>query len=91
VKRVEAFIKAQNGLKIKTLSGEDIDRYFEMTGRVNRLSYWQFRRCIDAMRTLYRGLPVIPAAREVDWRYRLDPTGVLDADKPASSMPPGTT
>jgi len=38
VKRVEAFIKSQNGLKIKILSGDEIDRHFEMTGRENRLS-----------------------------------------------------
>ena len=35
VKRVEDFIKAQNGHKIKTLSEDDIARYFEMMGRQN--------------------------------------------------------
>ncbi len=50
MKRVEAFIKAQNGLKIKTLSGDDIARYIETTGRQNRLPGWQFRQCIDAIR-----------------------------------------
>jgi len=80
VKRVEAFIKAQNGLKIKTLSGDDITRYFEMIGRKNRLSSWQFRQCIDAIRILYCDLLAIPAAREVDWRFWLDSARELDAE-----------
>jgi len=50
VKRVEAFIKAQNDRKIKTLSADEINRYFEMIGRRNRLAGWQFRQCIDAIR-----------------------------------------
>ena len=49
VKRVETFIKAQNGRRIKTLSGADIAGYFEAIGRQNRLPGWQFRQCIDAI------------------------------------------
>lgn len=33
VKRLEDFIKAQNGHKIKHLSASDIHQYFEMIGR----------------------------------------------------------
>ena len=36
VKHVEDFIKAQNGNKIKRLSGSDIELYFKVTGRQNR-------------------------------------------------------
>jgi len=49
VKRVEDFIKAQNGQKIKALSGHDIDRYFEVIGRQQRLAGWQYYQCIDAI------------------------------------------
>jgi hypothetical protein len=82
VKRVEAFIKAQNGHKIKTLSGDDIARYFEMIGRENRLSGWQFRQWIDAIRILYCDLLATPSARAVDWRYWLDSATELDAEHP---------
>ena len=68
VKRVEDFIKAQSGRKIKTLSAEEINRYFEMIGRQNLLMGWQFRQCIDAIRILYSDLPAILAARTVDRR-----------------------
>jgi len=53
VKRVEEFIKAQNGFKIKLISREGSDRYPEMTGRNKGLECWQFYQCIDAIRILY--------------------------------------
>ena len=42
VKRIEEFIKAHEGRKIKSLSGSDIQRYFELIGRQDRLAGWQF-------------------------------------------------
>ena len=39
VKRIEEFIKAHNGHKIKALSGSDVARYFDMIGRQNRLAW----------------------------------------------------
>ena len=53
VKRIEEFIKAHEGRKIKSLSGSDIQRYFALIGRQNRLAGWQFRQCVDAIRILY--------------------------------------
>jgi integron integrase len=85
VKRNEDFIKAQNGLKIKALSGDDIACYFEETGRQNRLSGWQFRQCIDAIRILYCDLLATSAAREVNWRYWLDSARELDVDHPTTA------
>ena len=52
VKRVDAFIKAHNDHKIKGLSSSDIGRYLETIGRENRLSGWQFRQVVDAIRIL---------------------------------------
>jgi hypothetical protein len=54
VKRVEAFIKAQKGRRIKTLSGDEIGGYFEATGRQKRLTGWQFRQCIDIKKRVGR-------------------------------------
>ncbi len=85
VKRVEAFIKAQNGRKIKSLSGNDIVCYFEEIGRQNRLSGWQFRQCIDAIRILFYDLLATPAGREVDWHYWLDSAKELEADHPTTA------
>jgi hypothetical protein len=51
VKHVEAFIKAQNGRKIKTLSGTDISTYLDVLGRENRLLGGQFSQRIAAVRS----------------------------------------
>ena len=51
--RLESFIKAHSGRKIKSLSGQDIHRYLEMIGRQNSLKGWQFYQCVDAIRILY--------------------------------------
>lgn len=85
VKRVEDFIKAHNGLKIKALSGAEIARYFEMIGRENRLLDWQFRQCVDAIRILYCDLLLTPAGQEVDWRYWADSASELGAEHPTTA------
>ena len=72
VKRIEEFIKAHEGRKIKSLSGSDIQRYFELIGRQDRLAAWQFRQCVDAIRILYCEALATAACREVDWDYWLN-------------------
>ncbi len=67
VKRVEEFIKCQNGHKIKSLSSTDIENYFNMIGRQNRLKSWQFYQCVDAIRILYCQLLMTPVCQDVDW------------------------
>lgn len=80
VKRVEEFIKAQNGRKIKTLTGPDLAQYFEMIGRENRLSGWQFRQCIDAIRILFCDYLTLSACHDVDWQYWLASAAQLEAE-----------
>ena len=53
VRHVEAFIKAQKGRKIKTLSVDDLTHYFDVIGRQTRLQGWQFLQRIDAIQILY--------------------------------------
>lgn len=85
VKRVEEFIKAQNGRKIKSLSGTDISQYLEMIGRQNRLSGWQFRQIIDAIRILYCDHLKTDVCQEVDWDYWLDSAKQLEIDHPTTA------
>jgi len=72
IKRVEGFIKAHSGRKIKSLTGLEVSRYLEMLGRRNRLSGWQFAQCIDAIRILYCDLLLTPVCQAVDWDYWRD-------------------
>ncbi|MCM8856657.1 MAG: integron integrase [Candidatus Thiodiazotropha sp.] len=85
VKRLETFIKAQNGNKIKGLSGIEITQYFEMIGRQNRLSGWQFHQCIDAIRILYCDLLKTPTCQAVDWQHWFDSAKQLELDHPTTA------
>ena len=85
VKRVEEFIKAHEGRKIKQLSASDIDRYLDVIGRKNRFAGWQFRQCVDAIRILYCGVLGTTACAGVDWQYRLDSAKDLEADHPTNA------
>ena len=85
VKRVEDFIRARNGRKIKALSGNDLDRFFEAIGRENRLTGWQFLQCIEAIRILYCDLLATDACRDVDWQYWRDSARDLEAEHPTTA------
>ncbi len=69
VKRVEAFINAQNGQRIKSLGAADIDRYLDRLARDGHLQGWQFRQCVDALRILYCDLLQGPLCGAVDWGF----------------------
>lgn len=82
VKHIEAFIKGQNGRKIKALSGPDVSAYLDMLGRQNRLTGWQFAQHILAIRILYCDLLATSVCQEVDWQYWLDSAKELDIEHP---------
>ena len=84
VKRLEAFIKAHKGRKIKSLGATDIERYLDMLGRQGRLQGWQFAQCVDAIRILYCELFALPVGRMVDWDYWFDSARQLDFDHPTT-------
>lgn len=85
VKRLEEFIKAHNGDKIKDLDCSEITHYFETIGRQKRLAGWQFYQCIDAIRILYCSFLRSNLCNEVDWRYWLDSAKQLDFDHPSTA------
>ena len=91
VQRVEEFIRARDGHRIKDLSAAEIHRYFEMPGREKRLAGWQFRQCIDAIRILYCELLASPPARDIDWSYWFASARELEASHPtmAPLLSPG--
>ena len=69
VKHVEDFIRAQNGRKIKTLSGAKVGAYLDVLGRRPGLRGWQFGQRVDAIRILFCGLVDSAVCREVDWEF----------------------
>lgn len=85
VKHIEGFIEAQRGRGIWTLSAAEFNQYLEMLGRQERLTDWQFRQKIHAIRILYCRLLGSSLCREVDWQYRLDASRQLDGGHPTNA------
>jgi len=85
-RRVEEFIKAQKGTKIKLLTATDIELYLDTIGRQNRLTGWQFYQCVNAIRILYCDLLASDTCQKVDWQYWLDSARQLDADHPSTAL-----
>ena len=64
MKHVEDFIRAQNGRKIKTLSGAEVGASLDVLGRRAGLCGWQFGPRVDAIRILFCGLVDSAVCRE---------------------------
>lgn len=85
VRHVEAFIKAQNGRKIKTLSADDLVQYFDVLGRQTWIQGWQYLQRVDAIRILYCKLLTSPVCDQVDWDFLQDAARAIDADHPTNA------
>ncbi|VAW71528.1 Integron integrase IntIPac [hydrothermal vent metagenome] len=67
VRHAEMFIKAQSGRRLSTLTAHNIEDYLKEKGRSDKLTDWQFRQMVDALRILFVGV-VSPAwADNFDW------------------------
>ncbi len=82
VKHLEAFIKAQNGVKIKSLSSSAISNYFDALGRRKQLKSWQFIQNIHAIQILYCDLFALSLCRRIDWDYWKSSAKQLEDDHP---------
>lgn len=85
VKHIEGFVEAQRGRGIRTLSAADISQYLETIGRRKRLTDWQFRQIVHAIRILYCGLLASPLCQEIDWQYWIDASQHLGSDHPSQA------
>jgi hypothetical protein len=85
VKRVNEFIKAQDGRKIKTLMLIDIARHFEMIGRKNRLNGWQYQQCISAIGILYCELLKTRVCQDIDRDFWIDFARQLELNHPTTT------
>lgn len=76
VKHIDAFIKAQNGRKIKALSDAEVNAYRGRPGRRNRPDGRQFARRSHAIRM------ATSVCQDVDWQHWLNSAGELDIEHP---------
>lgn len=69
VKRVEQYIAYYEDERLRTHSAEHIVKFFTEIGREGRLSDWQFKQTVDAIRILFCKLLQLDLCSAVDWDY----------------------
>jgi hypothetical protein len=67
VRHAEAFVKAQSGRRLSTLTADDIEHYLKEKGRSEKLAGWQFRQMVDALRILFTSVVSSAWADNFDW------------------------
>ncbi len=67
VRHAEVFIKAHSGRRLATLTADDMERYLKEKGRSEKLTDWQFRQMVDALRILFTGVVSSAWADKFDW------------------------
>jgi len=80
VKHVEAFIKAQNGVRLVAVSSADVEAYLEVIGRKRYIVDWKFRQVVDALRILFCDLVNSSWAKDFDWQMWIDNSKDLPKD-----------
>ena len=67
VRHAEVFIKAHSGRRLSTLTADDTERYLKEKGRSKKLTDWQYRQMVDALRILFTGVASAAWASDFDW------------------------
>ena len=69
VKRVEQYIQCFPDERLHSHTQQHVSRFFTQIGREGKLSDWQFRQAVDAIRILFCSLLKSDFCRLVDWEY----------------------
>ena len=80
VKHVERYIKAHPDQRLARHTAQNLSDYLDQLGRTGRLSEWQFKQAIDALRILFADLVHTPWAADFPWRYWMDAATALPSD-----------
>jgi len=89
--RVQAYIDRHAGRRLTTHGPDEVTSWLEDLGRNRRLTDWQFRQAVDALRLLFAKFLTMPWADQVDWDGWITAAQVLPVDHPtiARAGPPG--
>jgi hypothetical protein len=79
VLRAERFLKTHHETPLDRIGPEDITRYLERAGRSSRLTDWQFRQVVNAIRNIFPHIPDIVEI-EMDRDYWLESSRSLTHD-----------
>lgn len=72
VKRIEQYIAHYEGQRLRTHTSQHIVDFLTLLGREGRLSDWQFRQTVDAIRILFCSFLRLSPCSMVDWDYWME-------------------
>lgn len=79
VKRVEEFIAAHPSVQLSQHTANTVEAYLEQTSRIPRLTDWQFKQIVDALKILFVELVRPNWASDFSWDYWIDAATELPA------------
>jgi integron integrase len=82
VVRVERFLKAHPGQRLKQHNASQVAAYLEEAGRDTTLSGWKFRQLAHALQLFFCRVVRSRWAETFDWRFWLDSARELERDHP---------
>lgn len=82
VVRAQAFVEAMRPKRLGELTAEEITAYFPRYAREHRLTDWQYRQTVEAVRLLLVRLGGCRAAQEVEWDFLVEVGQALPMDHP---------
>ena len=82
VRRVEEYIQAHPGKRLRAHGPSDVKEYLLQAGRSGNLHGWQFGQLVHALQLLFTGLVRTEWTDTFDWRYWLDSARELEAKHP---------
>ncbi len=80
--RAEAFLRSQQGKRLREYTPEIVQSYLADLGRSQYLNPWQFRQAVDAIRILCTDLFQRVWATEFDWDYWKHASRPLEREHP---------
>ena len=72
VKRAEEYIKAHSELRLAQHSASHVESYLQDLGRDCRLTDWQFKQTVDALRILFVDMVGLPWAERFQWDFWME-------------------
>ncbi|MDH5767203.1 MAG: integron integrase, partial [Gammaproteobacteria bacterium] len=72
VRHAEDYIKSYPGIRLAQHSKQDVDKFFEEKGRNPRITDWQFKQVIVAVKLLFTEMVILPWSNEYPWNDWLD-------------------
>jgi len=67
VRHAEGYIKAHVGVRLAEHTGDQVRAYLDEKGRNQRLSDWQFKQIVRAIKLLFTEMVSVPWANEFPW------------------------